>query len=160
MGDLDPVKVKEAVVKGLKPVELRAAALKNKNVSAAWNQFAAGSTASLLRGEITIDEWKSALGQLGGIIVQSSTTTDQQQALAEINEAAKLVEEAFSPPSPLTWLIFLGVAATGLAYWWHKRQESKKTLPAATPDLLFGSRRKVAIPAIEDEEEEAEFEEL
>lgn len=163
MGDLDPKKVRAAVLRGLMPVERRISALKNKSAAAAWGRFNKDATHKLLRGDITVDEWKGALAQFGGIVTKGVKDPATQQALAEdVNNAAIIVEEAFEPPSPLGWLIFAGVAATGFAYWWMKREEGeKKEIPIFVPEVAGGTQRKGRkFPTAEIEEVEAEFEEI
>lgn len=160
MGDLDPAKVKAAVAHSLRMLEPRAVAAKNEKVTQAWNGLAGQFTPALLRGAITVDEWQGALGNFGSALVSVTTPAAQVEVVDDVNKAGQLVEEAFTPPSSMTWLVFAGLAATGVAYWWYRKQEKEKA-KAATPEIVFGTRRKVNIPTTEPEEEiEAEFEEI
>lgn len=161
MGDLDPAKIKAAVTQGLSLLEPLIAASKNEAAIDAWNALAGTATKKLLRGEISVDEWESALATFGTTFVQAAPDSRETIAVT-VNRVGQIVEEAFTPPSNLTWLIFAGLAATGLAYWWTKKQESeKREIPVMHPNNLLGSRRKAKIPVAEpEEEEEAEFEEI
>lgn len=160
MGDLNPEAVREAVARGLAPLERRVAKLKNENTLKAWNKLAK-STKKLLSGDATVDEWKGALGDFSARAARSVGGADAEAIIQEANGAAIIVEEAFDPPSPMRWLIFGGAAATALVYWWLKKEEKEKSrIPVATPEIIAGTPRKGRRPAIEVEEAEAEFEEI
>ena len=162
MGDLDPAKVKAAITSGLAILEPLVIQAKNEQVAEAWNALLRVVTPKLLRGEITVDEWKTGLGQFGAVFVRASPASGQ--AISDsVNRAAQIVEEAFNPPSNLTWLLFAGAGVMGLAYWWMKKQESEREevrilSPGAT--LLGSKRKKASLPIADPEEEEAEFEEI
>ena len=163
MGDLDPNRVKAAVQQGLALIEPLVIEIKKDQVTEAWNGFLRGSTASLLRGDISVDQWKADLGAFGIVFVKSVPASSVPVVVNATNGAAQIVEAAFTPPSNLTWLLFAGAGVMGLAYWWMKKQESQRqevnVLPAAD---LFGTKRreKVSLPIADPEEEEAEFEEI
>jgi hypothetical protein len=166
VGDLDPAKVRAAVLQGLAPLEQRIASLKSKKIAKAWGDFNKDATARLLSGDISVDEWKLALGQFGGrLLADLKDPTAQPEVVADVNATGKAVEEAFDPPSPFGWLIFAGIGATALAYWWMKKEERQREFPVATPEIIAGSRRQgskfptAVIPDAEIEED-AEFEEI
>lgn len=164
MGDLDPAKVRAAVLRGLAPLEQRIAALKSKKAAKAWARLNE-DTAKLLNGDSTVDEWKASLGQFGGIVVKDLKDPAQQTAIiSDVNLAAAVAEEAFDPPAFPRWLIFGGLGAAALAYWWMKREEKQREIPIATPQIIAGSPRTKKIKAVieeaDDEIEDAEFEEI
>lgn len=161
MGDLDPNKMREAIVQGLTPLDRRIASYKNSAMSQAWVQFAQGPTKKLLAGDITVDEWKHALGGFCTKLAQGIPPAEAEAVLRDASGAALAVEEVFDPPSPMRWLVIGGVAATALAYWWLKREEGEKEkLVAATPALVAGTPRKRRPATLDLEEVEAEFEEV
>lgn len=163
MGDLDPSKARQAIKQGLAPLDQRIATLKSKKVSRAWERFNQDATSKLLSGDITIDEWKSALGQFGGLAASNvKDPSVAAQITQDVNGAAIAAEGAFDPPSSMTWLIFAGVGAAALAYWWMKKEESQREVPIATPEIISGSRRskKPTAQIEEAEPEDAEFEEI
>jgi hypothetical protein len=155
-------RVKTAVFNGLSPIEMRITKLKDDTVSHAWNAFTGGPTKKLLSGDITVDEWKGALGTFCQRVAQTKISAPELQAIVmDADGAAILVEEAFDPPSPTRWLLWGGVAVTAVALWFLRREErQKQKLLVATPASITGTPRAKR-PVIEVEEvEEAEIEEV
>lgn len=155
-------RVRVAVLQGLSPIEARIVQLKEETTAHAWAAFTKGPTQRLLSGDLTVDEWKGALGTFCQNIAQTKIPAPELRAIAvDADGAAVLVEEAFDPPSPTRWLLWGGVAATAFAWWWISREEEQKEkLLVATPASITGTPR-ARRPVIEvDQVEEAEIEEI
>src|SRR6476620_10527998 len=136
MVDLDPNKVKAALMRGLAPLDQHLTDLKNESVITAWEAFLRGTTKQLLMGDITVDEWKTELANFAREVAKVSQKIEGDVIMADAEQAAAVVEEAFAPPSKMRWLIFGGIAASAIAYWWLKKEERQnQRLLVATPEI-------------------------
>lgn len=159
MGDLDANKIKEALIRGITPLDQRISGFRNEAISKAWAKFVKSSTKKLMRGDTTVDEWKASFSGFAGELAGSVGGEEGEAILAEADGATAVVEEAFAPPSSMRWIVIGGIAATALAYWWMKREEKQnRRLLIATPEIVAGTprRRPATIDIPEEDIIEAE----